>query len=337
MLSRSKGALYAAFRTAVASVGVLGSYDPVGGRNLAIVRNRSRCRELPAATKPVSVEQVSGPRRRGSVIVPAYNEAAVIERTLAPLSLAAVDGFIELIVVCNGCSDDTADRARSVPGAQVVELKVGSKPLALNTGDEVATLWPRLYLDADIQITTDTVIAVLDRLARGDVLAARPTSRYGLVGANALVRSYYRARTRAFVHQDEMWWAGVYGLNEKGHARFGAFPDVTGDDLFVDSQFDTHEKAVVPTQPSVWTTPTNLGGLLTVLGRHYRGNTELARDDPAGVDRTSSATARAVLCTIRGLGSMVDAAVYIAIAVTSRLFVIRRKRGWERDESSRAH
>jgi hypothetical protein len=40
-----------------------------------------------------------GPRQRGAVIVPACNEAALIERTLAPLSPAAVDGYIELIVV----------------------------------------------------------------------------------------------------------------------------------------------------------------------------------------------------------------------------------------------
>lgn len=49
------------------------------------------------------------------MIIPAYNEAAVIERTLYPLSEAAAGGFIELIVVCNGCSDATADVARASP------------------------------------------------------------------------------------------------------------------------------------------------------------------------------------------------------------------------------
>jgi len=109
---------------------------------------------------------------------------------------------------------------------------VGSKPLALNAGDEVATLWPRLYLDADIQITAGTVIAVLDRLAQGDVLAARPASRYGSEGASVLVRSYYRARERMSVNPQALWWAGVYGLSARGHERFGSFPDITGDDMF---------------------------------------------------------------------------------------------------------
>jgi glycosyltransferase involved in cell wall biosynthesis len=97
--------------------------------------------------------------------MPAYNEAALIKRTLAPLSRAAVDAYIELIVVCNGCTDETADLARDVPGARVLEMAQASKPAALNAGDAAATLWPRLYLDADIQISAEAVLAVLDRLA----------------------------------------------------------------------------------------------------------------------------------------------------------------------------
>ena len=191
----------------------------------------------------------------------------MIKRTLAPLSRAAVDGFIELIVVCNGCTDDTADVARSVPGVRVVELEQGSKPAALNAGDEAATLWPRLYLDADIQISAAAVLAVLDRLAQGDVLVARPDSRYDSRGASALVRSYYRARQRIPQHKLAMWGAGAYGLSAKGHQRFGAFPTVTGDDLYVDTRFDAHEKAVVATDPSVVKTPADAKSLLAILRR----------------------------------------------------------------------
>src|SRR5215813_6453429 len=97
-------------------------------------------REHPRATvKPIRRQPILGQCHRGAVIIPAYNEAAVIKRTLAPLSQAAVEGLIELIVVCNGCADDTADVARSVPGVEVIELEQGSKPAALNAGDEAAT------------------------------------------------------------------------------------------------------------------------------------------------------------------------------------------------------
>lgn len=331
------GLLYSAlFRAVVALAEALRSYDPVHRGTLAIVANRRRWRDLPCATKPPAPEDISGARARGAVIIPAYNEAAVIERTLQPLSQAAVDGFIELVVVCNGCTDDTAARARSFPGVQVVELEVGSKPLALNTGDKVATLWPRLYLDADIEITATATIAVLDRLRDGDVLAARPSFRYDSDGAGLLVRSYYRARRKMPLHQNALWWAGVYGLTKQGHERFGQFPDVTGDDMFVDAQFKIHEKAVVQTVPSVWRTPTNVKGLTAILSRHHRGNTELVASDPVRIPRTGNATAGAILRTICGPRSAADAAVYLGIALVSRMRAARGAAAWERDDSSRS-
>lgn len=278
---------------------------------------------------------LNGPRRRGAVIVPAYNEAAVIASTLAPLSQAATEGYIELIVVCNGCVDDTADQARSVPGATVVELATASKPLALNTGDQIATLWPRIYLDGDIAISAETVVATLDRLGRGDILAARPSFEYGLEGSRPIVRRYYRARMRMSAYDDALWWAGVYGVSEAGHARFGEFPGVMGDDKFIDSIFESHEKAVVPTEPAVWHTPTTAKGLLTVLTRHHRGNAELAALEPTRIRPTGMATARGILKTIRSPGSCVDASVYLTFALAARWRTRRADTAWARDDTSR--
>ncbi|MFW0795351.1 glycosyltransferase [Gordonia sp. CPCC 205515] len=323
------------FRILVALTEFLRAYDPTHRRRLGIVLNCRSWEQLPKATRRMTSQFISGSRQRGSVIVPAYNEAAVIEQTLTPLSQAAVDGYIELIVVCNGCTDDTAERARQVPGTVVVEIPTGSKPLALNIGDETATLWPRLYLDADIEITSRAVLSVLDRLDQGDVLAARPSFRYGLDDADAVVRSYYRARARMPLHRDALWWAGVYGLNKKGHDRFGPFPDVTGDDKFVDSLFSSEEKTVVDTDPSVWTTPTTTAGLLTVLTRHHRGNAELAERNPAIAPKTGGATASAVVKSVRGARSAVDAAVYLALATIARYRAARSTSAWERDDSSR--
>ena len=46
-----------------------------------------------------------------TIIIPAHNEAAVIGQTLQGLLRQAGEGD-EVIVVCNGCSDDTAGVAR---------------------------------------------------------------------------------------------------------------------------------------------------------------------------------------------------------------------------------
>lgn len=325
------------FRAAVALAEGLRSYDAVHRRTLAVVLNRRSWQALPQATKPAPALQLSGPRHRGAVIVPAYNEAAVIERTLGPLSRAAVDGFIELIVVCNGCTDDTAHVARSVPGVRVLELRQGSKPAALNAGDDAATMWPRLYLDADVQISANAVLEVLDRLGEDDILVARPTSRYDVDGASAMVRSYYRARSRIPQHKLAIWGAGAYGLSSNGHERFGRFPTIMGDDLYVDTQFGAHEKVVVTTEPSIVKTPADTKSLLAILRRGNQAGAELAAGDTGRNTRirsTSRDTAIAVVRTIRGLRSAVDAAAYLMMAIGGR-WRYGNAHVWERDESSR--
>ena len=51
----------------------------------------------------------------GSVAIPAHNEATVIRRLLDTLLHDTIAGEIEMAVVCNGCSDGTADIVRSSP------------------------------------------------------------------------------------------------------------------------------------------------------------------------------------------------------------------------------
>ncbi|MCX5041677.1 glycosyltransferase [Aldersonia sp. NBC_00410] len=265
----------------------------------------------------------------GSVIVPAHNESAVIAQTLAPLSDTARTGLLEVLVVCNGCTDDTAAVARSVPGIEVLEIAEASKVAALNAGDDVATRWPRLYLDADIRITPQAVAEVFDVLRSGEVLAARPASRYDTTGASRPVRSYYRARARIPQFGDALWGAGAYGLNEAGHVRIGRFPAVTGDDLWVDQQFNRTEKAVVPTEPTLVATPRDSRSLIRTLRRVYQGT----NDQPGG--SSSGRSLKTVLTSVRGPRSAIDTSVYVAFALAGR----RRGRTqvrWERDESSRS-
>ena len=66
-----------------------------------------------------------------SVVVPAHDEAAVIADRLGHLT-GALGPDVELVVVANGCSDRTAEVARTVPGVRVVELPVAAKAAALN-------------------------------------------------------------------------------------------------------------------------------------------------------------------------------------------------------------
>ena len=279
----------------------------------------------------------------GSVVIPAHDEEAVLARTLRPLAPLAAAGRVEVVVACNGCTDRTAEVAAGFDAVTVLEVPEASKVAALNAADRVAERWPRLYLDADIELPPAALRDLFLLLGTGSVPAARPPFVYDDRGASAVVRSYYRARRRLPGTNRSLWGAGAYALSEKGRDRFGEFPALTADDLFVDTLFDEDEVRVVDTLPVVVRTPRDLPGLLAVLRRTYRGNAELLRavGEPAATGRAPRRRAPGGMVgqlarSVTGPRSAVDAVVYATLAVAARL--LRRRTtavGWERDVSSR--
>lgn len=268
----------------------------------------------------------------GSIIIPAHNESAVITRTLAALDMVLRTGRVEVIVVCNGCTDETAALASAVPGVQVIDSPVASKTAAMNAGDAVATHWPRIYLDADTEISPTALRRLLESLT-GPVLAARPAFHYDDDGATWPVRAYYRARRRLPSTKHALWGAGVFGVTEVGHARFGPFPDVTADDYFVDQQFTDAEKMIVPTPPVHVRTPRDVPSLLKVLRRNHRGPAEQSRG------RSALNVPAELIRSVRGPRSALDALSYTGLAAAPRFYRRRSNDSgfptWERDESSR--
>jgi glycosyltransferase involved in cell wall biosynthesis len=274
---------------------------------------------------------------KGSVVIPAHNEEAVIQRTLAPLAALAAAGTVDVVVAANGCTDDTVARARRVPGVRVLDLAEASKVAALNAADAATDQFPRIYLDADVVATPESVVAVLDALAAGPELAARPPFVYDVDGARSLVRAYYRARLRLPANTTALWGAGCYAMSRAGRSRFGQFPGLVADDYFVDTLFDPHEKRVVDVEPVVVRTPRTSRALGRVLRRTYGGNAELHRFARAGGHRApvASGNLRALLRSVRSPAGLGDATVYAAFSLAGRSPAGGRAT-WHRDESSRS-
>jgi GT2 family glycosyltransferase len=306
-------------------------YQP--GHRLAFraVFFRSSWSSLPRAQRSV-VTTARSSHLSGAVIIPAHNEAAVIGRTLRALAPVANSASAEVIVVCNGCTDETARIAAEFSGVRVIELTASSKIAALNAGDAHATSWPRIYLDADIEISAETVGLLFDALASEGVLAARPPFRYDTLTSSRVVRSYFRARERMSSTTPTLWGAGVYGVSAEGHARFAGFPAVTADDLWVDRQYSAQEKRVIESPPVVVRVPRTASALLSILRRSYRGNAELGTSG-------TSASVRRILLSTRSPRAALDLVVYTAFALLGRQPGTRHSRSstglWERDESSR--
>lgn len=273
----------------------------------------------------------------GSVAIPAHNEAAVIRRCLDDLLAGFAPGELEVVVSCNGCTDDTADIVRSfAPAVRVVEVARASKSAALRAADQVLAVFPRLYLDADVVLPSDSARLVLERLRNGPALAARPPIKYDMTGAAPLVRSYYRARVRVPSVMNSLWGAGVYGLSAAGRARFGPFPELIADDLFVDQHFDRSEIDIVPSAPVVVTVPRRTADLFRILRRMYHGNAE-NRALPANAARTATSTLRGLaMAAAAGPGKAMDTATYLGLAAIARTsLTVTTPPTWGRDESSR--
>jgi glycosyltransferase involved in cell wall biosynthesis len=280
---------------------------------------------------------LGGPSPIGSVVIPAWNEAALIRRCLDTLFTGVDRTELDVIVVCNGCTDKTAEFARaSGHPVRVLEVPEGSKPAALRLGDSAAVAFPRLYLDADVQLRGSAARPLLERL-RSEAVAARPPIEYNSDRSSPLVRSYYRARACIPAVHGALWGAGVFGLSENGRRRFGAFPNVVGDDLWVDRHFSRDEIEVVDCAPVIVAAPRCTRDLLRVLRRTYHGKREAlpAHRPEHGLPRTGPPILQDLgRLMVRSPRSALDALVYAAFAIIGRLAPASDAR-WERDESSR--
>lgn len=274
----------------------------------------------------------------GSVAIPAHNEAAVIRRCLDSLLAGFGPGELDVVVSCNGCTDGTADIVRSSwPAVRVIEVERASKPAAILAADEVLSVFPRIYLDADVILPATSARVIIEHLRAGLALAARPPISYDTSGADVVVRSYYRARGRMFHLKTSLWAAaGVYALSAPGRARFGVCPDIIADDLFAGQWFKPSEIEIVDSAPAVVTVPRRTRDLFHVLRRRYQGNVEI-RGLPDHPGSTMPATLHDLAVTATsGPSAAVDAATFMAIAAAVRVTrLLSPPVGWSRDESSR--
>lgn len=270
-----------------------------------------------------------------SVIVPAHNESAGIGRLLRALVVG--DGQVEVLVVCNGCTDDTAAVAARVPGVRVIEITEASKQAALAEGNRLAAHPTRVYCDADISITRADLLRLVAGLD-GSVLAAAPRRRLDLTGARTLVRRYYQAWQRLPSVRGDLFGRGVIALAPEGVRRVRDLPRVIADDLAISEAFRPDERAVIEDAESVVAVPRTLRDLVRRRTRVAEGNREL---DQLGMRRPEARTGWSDLARIArgGPQATVDVAVFVGVTAAARGYQrLRRLRGtsgWLRDESSR--
>ncbi|MFF3087300.1 glycosyltransferase [Streptomyces nojiriensis] len=294
-----------------------------------------------------------------SIVIPAHNEGRVIGRLLDALLADAPASGPDIVVVCNGCTDDTA-RVAGERGdrVRVVEIPTPSKHRALRVGDEHARGFPRLYVDADVVVGAADVGALVGALDRSpELLAAAPGRDIPLGGCAWPVRAYYRVWQRLPAVREGLFGRGVIAVTEAGHARLAALPPLMADDLAASLAFGPGERRVVEEARVVVRPPRTWSDLIRRRVRAATSSAEFERFQAArqaeapeaAAERVSEPvseqTARTGTADLRALlwarpALLPGVVVFVAAALAARRGSRKAIRDqdfstWLRDESSR--
>jgi glycosyltransferase involved in cell wall biosynthesis len=276
-----------------------------------------------------------------SIIIPAHNEGSVIQTTLRSILANELDRPLQIIVVANGCTDDTAHQARQVQGPiEVIESPIGNKAHALNLGDRAARHFPRAYLDADIQLSENALQMVADAFEDPACRIAAPTPRHQYNGWNPLLAGYYQLwRSLPYVRKAVMG-GGFYAIDRKLRSRFTEFPQITADDKFVRNLTCPEERRVVEGCNALVNMPETFGDLLKVKTRWTYGNMELAatRPDLNINDQNRYRGVPAHLLVRPWLWPHIPAFVFVYAYTRhqARKRIAAKQGAWERDDSTRS-
>ena len=276
-----------------------------------------------------------------SVVIPAHNEATVIAGILHRLLDTDPQGRLELVVAANGCTDDTATVARSVsPRIRVVEVSEASKIAALNAGDAAATSFPRVYLDADVAVTGETLLALADALVDPPSIGA-PRLEVDVRGASIWVRWQYRVWELTDYRTTNMVGSGLYAMSAAGRARFDAFPAVISDDGYALRLFAAAERVSLDGRTFTIRAPRTLRAFIRRQARIYAGNDQLATAYPELPNESAAGSSSALVRRIARRPSLwLPAVPYFAARIIARRRATRVRgdwtaQAWNRDESTR--
>ncbi|KMK65639.1 glycosyltransferase [Puniceibacterium sp. IMCC21224] len=272
-----------------------------------------------------------------SVLIPASNESALIGGCLDAV-LASVwtrPGAVQVLVIANGCGDDTADVACHRLDAfaargwrlDVIERAAGGKLAALNAGDLAAEAESRVYLDADVTVSPELMMQLYDVL---DVESPRYASgRLRItVPDNWVSRAYARIYRQVPFMTHGVPGCGLFAVNAVGRARWGDFPDIISDDTYVRLNFAPRERVAVDAAYD-WPVVKGLRNLIRVRRRQDIGVTELREHYPdlmRNEGKPPFPTTRKLAMALRDpLGFAVYCGVALAVRLTPGIAA-----GWSR-------
>ena len=276
-----------------------------------------------------------------SIVVPAHNESFVIKRLLGQLVEPALENEFEIVVVANGCTDDTAQIAQSFgSGVRVLSLATASKREALAAGNHAATAFPRVYVDADVELGAGDIRALAAALLRPGILAAAPRLELAMAGRPWPVRWYYDVWTQLPEVRRGLFGRGVVAVSEAGYERIAKLPQVFADDLVASLAFSPEERAIADDARVVVHPPRTFSDLMRIRVRAVMGATQVEQTEgaPPSTARTRLSDLLAIVREMPYMAPRVALFLLVAALVRRRARRMDRQghdAPWLRDESSR--
>ena len=272
-----------------------------------------------------------------TIIVPAHNEASVIQACLD--SIISQSGVDKIIVACNGCTDTTADIVqKNYPSVHCLDIKTPSKTNALNEAEKYISSFPVFYLDADTRISENAIISITDYLSKNDTLLAAPTPIIDTSKSSWFVKQYYKIWLKLPYISDGVIGTCSFIMSEEGRKRFDHFPDIINDDGFVRCCFESHERKNIAGTEIYIKAPKTLYSLIKIKTRARLGNMQLEASNlcarPKQANYSSSMKERIFSA------QFIPTAVYIVIALIIRIRAAQQFKKldsytWEKDLTSR--
>ena len=266
------------------------------------------------------------------VVIPAHNEASVIQRCLKALLQSVGDTpAVKVVVAANGCSDNTVKLARSFEDAfsergwslGVLDIPEPGKIGALNVAESCVSGLPRIYLDADVEVGPELVRQIAIALsspapvyASGKMVVMPPKS--------LLSRLYLHAWLKTGFMRGVAQGAGVYAVNLAGRMKWCDLPQVISDDTYVRTLFDPTERVEVLAKYH-WPLPEGFGNLVKARARQDAGMRELYEKFPTQLTNESKPRNKVWSVIVTNPPAFF---VYVCVRLAARLK--RNTNGWLR-------
>jgi glycosyltransferase involved in cell wall biosynthesis len=151
-----------------------------------------------------------------SIIIPAYNEEKVIARTILSAREATASDNTEIIVVCNGCTDQTEQSAKDL-GVRVYQSPEKGAAKASNYGAQFAKGKTLVFLDADTVIAHNLLVEVR-KAVTGGCIGGRTVVRWE--GSSlwsrlfSLVSYFHKYKWGGFCFVDKALFEDIGGYRE---------------------------------------------------------------------------------------------------------------------------